>query len=579
MLGAGMSFGQTNSIDSKVKQQIDSTYNAKIDKHRIVGASIAIVKDGKIVYANGYGFQNLEDSVKADENTIYRIGSCTKSFTALSIMQLQDQGKLTVSDPVQKHVQSLRITDQSGKENPILIKDVLSHQSGLPSDMMNGFFCDNPPTMDWTIDQLNKMVTAAPANYVHSYSNVGYGVLGKLIENVSGLGYEEYLVENVFNRLEMKSSFVSNGEAHVSQTSRGYLKKGESFEEPQIRDEAAGLIHSSVLDMANYLKMFLADGEYNGVSITKSTSIEAMESNALLDIELPTSNEWGYGLYAHDVWIKQGEDSIRTKVIGHGGDTWAFHADFKYIPELNVGAVILTNTKSGTRISDAEELLRLYLEETNEGGIERINEKNVHVDELCEVGEIVGQYFLGNMNMAVKNPKKIKIKMNAVSKLILKPVNDSLRYAAKVKLLGIIPIKVKHQEFSFVKKNDRIYFKVIRMGSGNEDYASRKFEKVPVSEEWKSSFGNYKLTGDFYTCEDCDFVNYKGLTIEITEEKGMLVAKMEGTSDDTKRTLFLEEISGTAAVTIGIGRGTGETLRILENGNLFYSGFELSKMD
>ena len=377
----------------------------------------------------------------------------------------------------------------------------------------------------------------------------------------------------------MKSSFVNNRKGFSDQTSRGYLKYGEFFDEPEIRDKAAGLIYSSALDMANYLKMFLADGKYNGEYIAESASIEEMESNALLNIELPKSNNWGYGLYSHDVWVKQGEDSVKARIIGHGGDTWAFHADFKYIPELNVGAVILTNTKSGSRISDAEELLELYLEGTNEGSIKRINKVNTSKDELCRADEIVGRYFLGNMNMTVKNPNKIKIKMNAISKLILKPVNDSLRYAAKIRLLGVVPIKVKHQEFSFAKKNERVYFKVIRMSSGSEDYASCKYEEIPVSHEWKGKFGTYKLSEGHYTCEDCDFVNYEDLVIEITEEKGLLVAKMKGTSADTKRTLILKEISDSLAVTIGIGRGTGETLRILENGNLFYSGFELSKID
>lgn len=578
---SGVSFGQTNGgIDTKVKEYIDSTYNAKIKDKKIVGASIAIVKDGEILYATGYGFQDLENNIPADENTIFRIGSCTKSFTALSVMQLQEASKLKVSDPIQKHLSSVKIEDQAGKENPILIKDIMSHQSGMASDLINGFFCDNPPTIDWTIDQMNKTVMSAPPNYMHSYSNVGYSLLGRLVENVSMQEYEAYLKEHIFDKLDMKSTFVSNEAPYLEQLSKGYLDEKNEFSEPSIRDRAAGLIHSSVIDMANYLNMFLGRGTYKGIKVAENASIADMEKNALTNIELPTSEDWGFGLTSKDIYLKQGKDSISAKIIGHGGDTWVFHADFKYIPELNIGAIVLTNTKSGSRIANAKALLALYLKETDGTEI-KVKGKEVQNkgEELCQEEEILGYYSLGGMCMNVKNPDKIKIKVSAAAKLILKPVNDSLRYAAKVRLLGFIPIRIKHQEYRFVKKNGTVYFKVIHTNSENEDYASAKMEVKAISSEWKNHFGNYEVTGDQYPCADCPFLNFNDLKLEITEEMGLLVAKVEGTSKDTKENLILREVSDSVAVTIGIGRGSGVTVRMLENGNLFYSGFEFIKID
>ena len=479
-----LSFGQTyNSLDANVKNVIDSTYKSLLKKNKVVGTSIAIVQNGEIVYATGYGFQNQTDSVKADENTIYRIGSCTKSFTALSIMQLQEQQKLDINQAIQNYVKALNIKSRFNTENPILIKDILTHSSGLPSDIINGFFCDNPPSIDWLIEKLNQCTMAAPAGYQHSYSNTGYSLLGELIEKVSNTDYESYLKANIFEPLGMTSSYVTNSGDLIAQTSKGYMGEDE-IDETMIRDQAAGLIHSNVIDMANYIKMYLGNGQFNQTKVADPTSIDEMEKDALTNLVLQTGKQWGYGLYADNLSITNETDTIETRMIGHGGDTWAFHADFQYIPELNIGAVILTNTNKGAKIASAKKLLSIYLKETEKMNVKLLKKEvnpSLPKDKLCKASDIIGLYHLGGMTINIENPKKIKLKQGS-SKIIMKPKNDSLRYAGKVKLFSIIPVKIKHQEFKFVSYNDAIYMKVIHMNNGNEDYVSVRSEPKKIPE-------------------------------------------------------------------------------------------------
>ena len=199
---------QINNISEELKAKIDSTYTSLLKKNKVTGTSIAIVDNGEIVYATGYGFSDLENEKKADANTIYGIGSITKAFTALSVMQLQEQEKLKVTNSIKDYLVDLAIENPFNDGNQIYINDILSHTSGLPSDILNGFFVDNPPTISWAIKELNKQRMISPRQYTWAYSNVGYGLLGELISRVSGVTYGDYLKQNIFTPLNMTSSSI-----------------------------------------------------------------------------------------------------------------------------------------------------------------------------------------------------------------------------------------------------------------------------------------------------------------------------------------------------------------------------------
>lgn len=579
-LSSVLCFGQDyNTLDSTTRNVIDSTYNSLIKKNKVMGMSIAIVDNGEIVYATGYGFKDVENQLKADANTIYRIGSCSKSFTALSVMQLQEKEQLDIENSIKDYLKELTIESPYGDDNEIYINDVMTHLSGLPSDIMNGFFCDTPPNISWVVQELNKQVTASPRRYKLSYSNAGYGLLGELIARVSGTSYSDYLKQNIFLPLEMNSSYVDVDPDLVGMYSKGYLGKKE-IDEPLIRDQAAGLVHSSVADMARYIQMYLNDGKMNGQQILDPHSIAEMEKNQIESSTLNTGDEWGYGLYTQRLSIKEGEDSSVVKVIGHGGDTWAYHSDFQYIPELNVGAVILTNTSSGVRVRNAVRLLKLYLKETRDS-IEVKDAPREESDDkeiACTPEEILGKYSLGSFNVNVTNTKKIKT-WQSVAKIVFKPKKDTLVYTAKAYIFGFIPQKVKGQEFAFVKHNGETYFKAYRPAKNASDYVGVKLAETPISEAWKSRYGKYELVGEPYACTDCDFMDFDDATIELKEDDGMLLVDLEGKSRDTEVSMYLNILSDDICVTSGIGRGTGETVRILKNGNLYYSGYEFSKVD
>lgn len=572
----------TYKIPEQARKVIDSTYQALLKKNKAVGVSIAIVENGEIVYAKGYGFADIANKVPATEQTIYRIGSCTKSFTALSMMQLQEKGLVDVKQSVKTYLPELTIQSRFNDTNTFVIDDMLRHVSGLPCDITNGFYCDSPPDIKWVIQQLNQQTTMSPKRYTRAYSNVAYGLLGEVIARTSQSTYEQYISEHIFKPLNMQSSFITYQDKWAGKYAKGYRGDKET-RDPMIRDVAAGLIHSNVIDMSQYLMMYLNKGNYNGVMLATAQSVADMEQCTNESIALPDDEKWGYGLYSSDVMLKKGNDSSVVQLIGHGGDTYIYHADFKMIPGRNIGAVVLTNNGGGARMVSASKLLKLYLQETK-GDTLITNPKSVSeakkkapTDSVCTGPAVIGKYNLGSFVIPVNNEQRISFKQGPVKVVFKRNTVDTNWYDAKAVLFKVIPIRIKDQRFKFVTKSDRTYMKVMFTKSKAEEYMAVRSAQSTIPNTWKSKEGTYQVTGNVYGCKDCSFMNFEGLKMTLSEEDGVLKMKTTGKSSDTNSNLYLDIVSDTMAVGGGIGRGTGETVRVLENGNIYYSGFEFTR--
>jgi CubicO group peptidase (beta-lactamase class C family) len=583
LLLAGITMAQEhNQLNARTKTVIDSSFTAWLKKYKIIGTSIAIVDKGQIVYAAGYGFSDQAKQTPVTAKTIFRIGSCTKSFTALSLMQMHERKQIDIHRSIKEYLTDLKLQSRFNDNNPLYINELLSHTSGMPCDIANGFFCDAPPDIRWTIQELNKQTTISPRRYEMAYSNVAYGLCGELIARNNQCSYSDYVKKNIFAPLNMSSSYIETDARLATGFSKAYCNKKE-IKEPQIREQAAGLIHSNALDMGNYLLLYLNNGQFNGTRVVSAESLHEMEKNQLPGITLNEGQNWGYGLYSEKIKVKKDQDSSIVNLVGHGGDTYAFHADFGFIPELNVGAVVLTNTDRGSSIADAGPLLRMYLKETYGKKI-TLKYKNPAdslllktADQPCSPDEIKGNYNMNEMFVRVTNLKKIKFKQGPATIVLRQIKTQPGSYSVKAVLYKVIPINVKGQQVKFVKLNNEVYMKGVSSKSKRESYMAKKSETKPIPPSWRSHYGKYTLTGTSYPCTGCPFMNPEGLSITLSEKKGVLVMKTKGKTRDMNNLNHLEIISEQMCVTGGIGRGTGETVKILENGNIYYSGFEFKK--
>ncbi len=556
---------------SNFKEKIDEIYLKKMKKNKVVGASMAIIDNGEIVYESGLGFEDKIQAIQASPETVYNSGSVTKSFTALAVMQLHEKGLLDINHSIKKYIPELTISGLKKDGNEICIKDILAHTSGLPSDLLNGIIGKNVPEMDWAVKELNKQYTISPKQQIMAYSNIGYGLLGQLIERVSGMSYSEYMAQNIFEPLQMEKASVGVNDKNIS---KAYVGKKEVISE-SIRDVGAGSINCSARDLIKFVEMLMENGKFNNQQILNENLIAEMEKNYLSNNALQTQSRYGFGIESYKISLQDETTKKTYFVYTHTGDEIAFHAGYAYIPELKIGAVFLTNTDSGVRIRSLRRLLTTYFE-TAKGMTLELEKEIVPQNETALLSEIPGSYNLGPFFLEVTDPNVIKTKMGP-AKIVFKRVNDENEYSIKILLLGLLPIKDKTTLMKFVKVNGEIYCQQVDKETGSRSYLGKKTDKIDMSQTWINAIGQYKAINAFETeVELFNFTNADS-KIEVLEDRGWPVLKLNTPGMEFK--FYLNIISDHLAQSGGVGRQANNTIRILENGNVYFSGLELKKIE
>jgi CubicO group peptidase (beta-lactamase class C family) len=201
-----------NSIESKV----DAYIKTEMEKQKIPGVALAVVRDGKIILAKGYGLANVEHQIPVKPETIFQSGSMGKQFTATAVMMLMEDGKLNLDDKIAKY-----ISDVPPAWANITVRHLLTHTSGM-TDYPAGFDFRR----DYTEEELLKRIKAVPLAFQPgekwSYSNLAYVTLGILIHKVSGQFYGDFLRDRVFKPLDMSTARVISEEAIVPNRAAGY---------------------------------------------------------------------------------------------------------------------------------------------------------------------------------------------------------------------------------------------------------------------------------------------------------------------------------------------------------------------
>jgi CubicO group peptidase (beta-lactamase class C family) len=199
----------------EVEEKFEGLIADAMMRNHVPGLSLAIVMDGKVIYAKGFGARRLKDNAPATPNTLYGVGSCTKSFTALAIMQLVQQGKLNLKDPVKKHLPEFKLGKE---ENPITIHNLLTHSSGIPDlggaeiEILRLVGVDEKWVPFSSFEDLMLHVNGAKDEVAAEpgsrffYLNEGYELLGMIVERVSQMRYESYVRDRVLKPLKMNRS-------------------------------------------------------------------------------------------------------------------------------------------------------------------------------------------------------------------------------------------------------------------------------------------------------------------------------------------------------------------------------------
>jgi len=329
--------------------RLESFVLSKMSSTRIPGLSLAIVKDGRVVYSRGFGFRDVERGLAATPRTVYGIGSVTKSFTAIAVLKLVEEGRLSLDDEVSKYV-PLKL-EARGK--PVRVHHLLTHSSGIPALAYAEAFIRGQLGLDgpWLPVATAEDVISFMSDYadwVHAepgtrffYLNEGYVLLGYIVSKVSGMRYEDFVRRYILKPLGMSRTYFEEAEVSADpDVATPYVvdKEGRYVRSrfPYGITADGGLL-SNCEDMARYVSMLIGRGELDGVRVLGREYVEMMERK-YVDVPSGMFGDEGYG-YGLTVT----ERFLGRKLVRHSGSVLVYTAFMGYLPDDRVGVVVLAN--------------------------------------------------------------------------------------------------------------------------------------------------------------------------------------------------------------------------------------------
>lgn len=331
-----------NAQDNNLEAFFDNTVNSKLEKYHIPNATVAVVKDGEIVYKKGFGLADIENNIPVDaDTTLFRIGSTSKLITWTAVMQLVEAGKLDLNTDINTYL-DFEIPPQLEKPlrnttaKPITMTDLMTHTPGFedyPGMLFRLSKDELLPLNDYIKNYLPARIF--PAGEVAAYSNYGTALAGYIVERVSGLPFSEYVEKNIFTPLNMNKSTYRQPPALDSpvRIAKPYRFVNGSYTEASfeyIMLEPAGSMSSTASDMANFMLAHLSGGAYNGGRILKEETLKEMHKQHFTYDSTLGGMTLGF---MHGVFNDK-------NVLFHGGSTMLYNTGLYLAPEVNTGIFI-----------------------------------------------------------------------------------------------------------------------------------------------------------------------------------------------------------------------------------------------
>jgi len=322
---------------------MDEFIAGQMEAYHVPGASVAVVKDGEVFFIKGYGHADLENDIPVDPyQTLFGIGSLSKIFVWTAVMQLAEQGKVDLNTDVNTYLQDVQIP--ATFPEPITLVHLLTHTAGF-EDYLTGIFplkIDNVLPLDVYINE-DIAARVRPPGTMAAYSNYGAALAAYIVQEVSGVSFEQYVQDNIYDPLGMAhSTFLQPPPPGLSDDMAvGYVyNKGENQpHEEWIRCAPMGAMKTTAADMSRFMIAHLQDGRFEETLILKEAT--AQEMHSLQFSKHPQASGWTYGF----LWtVVNGE-----RIIWHQGQETTFFADMILLPERDIGVFVVYNTNVGYR--------------------------------------------------------------------------------------------------------------------------------------------------------------------------------------------------------------------------------------
>jgi CubicO group peptidase (beta-lactamase class C family) len=336
---------QSVSVE-RVIVQLEPEIRRAMDEGHIPSATVALVAGERIVWTGAYGYSNVRAQVRAKPDTVYLIGSTFKAIATVALLQLMEQGKFRLDDPVSQSLSEFKIRNEDPNQ-PVTFRHLLTHTSGMPADFGPFPLWGDaaPPKLE---DYLSSSLKVAePPLKKVVYSNMAYSLVGWLVQKFSGVPFKQYVQEHLFTPLEMNDTVFAIRPEMEERLSIPYVydaKTNQQTPTPRLRAAVwpAGLVYGTVADQANWLMANLNNGVFKGRRILSEATMNQMFTRQYDQFKGPIENLWGndtagFGL----TWWTQQRDGDRW--FAHSGSVPGYTAFLLGARDQKLGFAILTN--------------------------------------------------------------------------------------------------------------------------------------------------------------------------------------------------------------------------------------------
>jgi CubicO group peptidase (beta-lactamase class C family) len=555
----------------EIRDDLAPLIAAAQQRFQVPGLSLALVQGGTTLWAEGFGYADIEERIRATPSTVYRAGSLAKPLTATAVMQLAQSGQIDIDQPLNAYLPGFSIRSRfDTTAAPITVRSVLSHHAGLPTDLTKGMWTRSPFT--GVVERLDEEYTAFPPELVFSYSNLGYTLLGHMVEVVSGTPYTHYMAEHLFRPLGMHRSGMGEPPGSGVTVARGY-RDGKRFDLLPVRDLPAHGLYTSAEDMGRFMKAMLAGGSLGGDRLLDRATVEQMWEPQNLDVPLDLDIVNGLGWFLEHESIPGGGTVVR-----HGGTTLVFGSEMILLPQHGLGVVVLANADGSRSIVSklAEAILsRVLATSADPPSADLFLAELEKQSPQPGPADIAGRYAtdFGLISIQAKDPKLCACLIDETFDLIPYPngwfgLDDDAR--------GLLPQSM-HPLAAMTFRTERIDGRevVVARHGDKQVLIGEKVPDAPIPEVWLQRVGHYQLLNP-----DPGFPLTEP---RLKVQDGQLcmsyrLPKLSG----ARVQVPLRPISDTEAIILGLGRTRGETLRAFTlNGEerLRYSGYVGRKTD
>lgn len=320
------------------KNKLDNWAPELLKRYNIPGTSIGIIQNGKVVYILNYGMADKSKGKEVNDNTIFQVGSVSKTLTACGVMHLVEEGKIKLDDPAEKYLTRWHLPASKFNKKDVTIRRLLSHTAGLS---VHGYGGTKPgkklDTLEESLSKGVKIIVKPGSEFL--YSGGGYTLLQLIIEEVIKQSFDKYMYEEILKPFGMEHSTYSNNITNPNM-SKAYGVLGQTSPNYNFAEEAAAGLKSTIPDFSKFILAMMdgSNGETRGRNVLKGESIDIMFT--------PVRSNYGFGFFYNKL-------SDGNTLIWHGGaNMGGWRAQYGMIPEKKDGLIIFTNSDNGQNLTD-----------------------------------------------------------------------------------------------------------------------------------------------------------------------------------------------------------------------------------